>query len=122
MKISEIIRKLLSFDIVIPLSDRIVLMPDEDGRFTIGKGQRIGYKGRVHGSVGISYELQYEELFFEVCEDFEYDHPYSDGAGSDGGMVKYTLKPLHTGVSVIKAVYDWRGSVEKTVTHTITVR
>lgn len=77
MKISEIIRKFLSFDIVIPLSDRIILMPDEDGRFTIG---------------------------------------------SDGGMIKYTLKPLHTGVSVIKAVYDWRGSVEKTVTHTITVR
>lgn len=113
---------MLESDVVLPLSDGIILMPDKDGEFTIEKGQRIGYKGNIHGSVGISYELQYEESFFEVCGAFEYDHFYSDAPGADGGVVKYTLKPLHTGVSVVKAVYGWRGGIEKTVTHTITVR
>ena len=64
-------------------------------------GEHLTFKGRVYGSVGIEYRIEYDKTAFQV----EYNHEYvlskedrEMNEGADESFVTYVLTPLKRGI------------------------
>lgn len=73
-------------------------------------GDEIEYKGKVHGSIGLGFELQLNKNAFSMHKDYRYVNP--DRLSMPGGDEK-TLTCMLTarkkGCYVIKEIQDFRG-------------
>ena len=88
-------------------------------------GDHLTFKGRVHGSVGIEYRIEYDETAFQVEYNCKYVHPVKEGRimapGADCKIATYELTPLKRGIFKIYEVEGFRGQETVRNKHTIVV-
>lgn len=84
----------------------------------------LTFKGRVYGSVGIEYRIEYDKTAFQV----EYNHEYvlskeyrEMNEGADESFVTYVLTPLKRGIFKIYEVEGFRCQETARKKHTIVV-
>ena len=87
-------------------------------------GEHLTFKGRVYGSVGIEYRIEYDKTAFHV----EYNCKYVSSQeerymleGADESTVTYELTPLKRGIFKIYEVEGFRGEETARKKHTIVV-
>lgn len=64
-------------------------------------GDHLTFKGRVYGSVGIEYRIEYDKTAFQVEYNCEYVYSKEDRDmldGADDSTVTYELTPLKKGL------------------------
>ena len=88
-------------------------------------GEHLTFKGRVHGSVGIEYRIEYDKTAFHVEYSCKYVHPVKEGRimapGADRKIVTYKVTPLKKGQFEIYEVEGFRGQETARNKHTIVV-
>lgn len=87
-------------------------------------GNHLTFKGRVHGSVGIEYRIEYDKTAFRMEYNYKYVHSEIERrmlCGSDNSNVTYELIPLKRGIFVIFEVEGFRGQETARKKHTIVV-
>lgn len=84
-------------------------------------GDHLTFKGRVHGSVGIEYRIEYNKTAFRMEYNYKYVHSEKEGCGADDSTVTYELTPLKRGIFVIYEVEGFRGQETARKKHTIVV-
>ncbi len=88
-------------------------------------GDHLTFKGRVHGSVGIEYSIEYDKAAFRMEYGHKYSHPVKDGKrmppGADRKIVTYELTPLKRGIFDIYEVEGFRGRETARKKHMIVV-
>lgn len=87
-------------------------------------GEHLTFKGRVHGSVGIEYRIEYDKTAFQVEYNCEYVYSKEDRdmlEGADDSTVTYGLTPLKKGQFEIYEVEELRGQETARNMHTIVV-
>ena len=87
-------------------------------------GGHLTFNGRVYGSVGIEYRIEYDKTAFQV----EYNHEYvlskedrEMNEGADESFVTYVLTPLKKGLFDIYEVEGFRCKETARKEHTIVV-
>lgn len=87
-------------------------------------GEHLTFKGRVYGSVGIEYRIEYDKTAFHV----EYHCKYVSSKeerdmldGADDSTATYELTPLKRGIFKIYEVEGFRGQETARNKHTIVV-
>ncbi len=87
-------------------------------------GGHLTFKGRVYGSVGIEYRIEYDKTAFRM----EYNYKYVDSekerrtlCGADDSTVTYELIPLKRGIFVIFELEGFRGQETARQKHTVVV-
>lgn len=87
-------------------------------------GGHLTFNGRVYGSVGIEYRIEYDKTAFQV----EYNHEYvlskedrEMNEGADESFVTYELTPLKKGLFDIYEVEGFRCQETSRKKHTIVV-
>ena len=87
-------------------------------------GEHLTFKGRVYGSVGIEYRIEYDETAFQVEYNCEYVYS-KEGRnmldGADDSTVIYELTPLKKGLFEIYEVEGFQGQETTRNKHTIVV-
>ena len=84
----------------------------------------LTFKGRVYGSVGIEYRIEYDKTAFQVEYNCEYVYSKEDRDmldGADDSTVTYELTPLKRGIFKIYEVEGFRGEETARKKHTIVV-
>ncbi len=84
----------------------------------------LTFKGRVHGSVGIEYRIEYDKTAFRMEYNYKYVHSEKERrtlCGADDSTVTYELTPLKRGIFVIYEVECFRGQETARKKHTIVV-
>ena len=74
-------------------------------------GDHLTFKGRVYGSVGIEYRIEYDKTAFQVEYNCEYVYSKEDRDmldGADNSTVTYELTPLKKGLFDIYEVEGFR--------------
>lgn len=74
-------------------------------------GDHLTFKGRVYGSVGIEYRIEYDKTAFQVEYNCEYVYSKEDRDmldGADDSTVTYELTPLKKGLFDIYEVEGFR--------------
>ena len=87
-------------------------------------GEHLTFKGRVYGSVGIEYRIEYDKTAFQVQYNCEYVYSKEDRGmldGADESFVTYALTPLKKGQFEIYEVEGLRGQETARNKHTIIV-
>lgn len=87
-------------------------------------GDHLTFKGRVHGSVGIEYRIEYDKTAFQVeynCEYVYYEEDRDMLDGADDSTVTYELIPLKKGIFKVYEVEGFRGEETASKKHTIVV-
>lgn len=82
------------------------------------------YKGRIHGSVGVTYNIEYDSTAFSVTKEFKYNDPKGMSerkCGADGGIVTYSLYPHKVGEYIIHEVEGFRGEEIKRKKHKVCI-
>ena len=82
------------------------------------------YKGKIHGSVGVTYCIEYDTTAFSVTKEIKYNNPKGMSErqrGADGGIVIYTLHPLIEGEFIIYEVEGFRGEEIKRKKHKVCI-
>lgn len=105
-------------------SNNMVILEDNDSKMIISIGNEIKYSYPIHGSVGTEYRIEYDSTAFQMSCTTVYDDPISVALGMCGGdkaVRTCKLRPLKLGEYTIKIIHEFRGDVERVVTHTITV-
>ena len=87
-------------------------------------GDHLTFKGRVHGSVGIEYRIEYDKTAFRM--EYNYKYVYSEKerctlCGADDSTVTHELTPLKRGIFLIYEVEGFRGQETARKKHTIVV-
>lgn len=80
------------------------------------------YKGKVHGSVGVTYNIEYDSTAFTVTKDIKYNDfkgMNKNMCGADDATVTYTLYPLKEGEFIIYEVEGFRGEEKRRIKHEI---
>lgn len=83
------------------------------------------YKGKIHGSVGVTYNIEYDSTAFSVTKEVKYNNPKGMSerqCGADGGIVIYTLHPLIEGEFIIYEVEGFRGEEKRRIKHEIFIK
>ena len=86
--------------------------------------EHLTFKGRVYGSVGIEYRIEYDQTAFRVDCNREYKFPEEERNmldGADDSEVTYELTPLKKGLFKIYEVEGFRGEETARKKHTIVV-
>ena len=86
--------------------------------------EHLTFKGRVYGSVGIEYRIEYDKTAFRVECNWEYDFSEEERntlCGADGSEVTYELTPLKRGLFKIYEVEGFRGEKTARKKHTVVV-
>ncbi len=84
----------------------------------------LTYKGKIHGSVGVTYNIEYDSTAFSVTKEIKYNNPKGMSerqCGADGGIVIYTLHPLIEGEFIIYEVEGFRGEEIKRKKHKVCI-
>jgi hypothetical protein len=84
----------------------------------------LTFKGRVYGSVGIEYRIEYDKTAFRMEYNYKYVHSKEDRDmldGADDSTVTYELTPLKKGQFDIYEVEGFRGQETARKKHTIVV-
>lgn len=87
-------------------------------------GDHLTFKGRVYGSVGIEYRIEYDKTAFQVEYNCEYVYSKEDRDmldGADDSTVTYELTPLKKGLFDIYEVEGFRCQETARKKHTIVV-
>lgn len=87
-------------------------------------GVHLTFKGRVYGSVGTEYRIEYDKTAFRMEYNREYVYPKEDremNDGTDEFTVTYELTPLKRGIFEIYEVEGFRGQETVKNKHTIVV-
>ena len=87
-------------------------------------GEHLTFKGRVYGSVGIEYRIEYDETAFHKEYNCEYAYSKEDRdmlEGADDSTVTYELTPLKKGQFEIYEIEGFRGQETARNKHTIEV-
>lgn len=87
-------------------------------------GDHLTFKGRVHGSVGIEYRIEYDKTAFQVEYNCEYVYSKEERrtlCGADDSTIIYELTPLKRGIFVIFEVEGFRSQETARKKHTIVV-
>ena len=87
-------------------------------------GDHLTFNGRVYGSVGIEYRIEYDKTAFRM--EYKYKYEYSEEErhkldGADDSTKIYELTPLKRGIFVIFEVEGFRGKETARKKHTIVV-
>ena len=80
--------------------------------------------GAWHGSVGETFDVEYDEDKFFAERSFAYKHAYDGGKippGGDEGKVTYALRPKKIGFFTVTAVEAFRGEVKHKMKYKIIV-
>ena len=80
------------------------------------------YQGSIHGSVGVTYNIEYDSTAFSVTDEVKYNNPkgmFLGLCGADAGTVTYTLYPLKEGEFTIYEVEGFRGVEKRRTKHEI---
>ena len=83
------------------------------------------YKGKIHSSVGVTYNIEYDSTAFSVTKEVKYNNPKGMSerqCGADGGIVIYTLYPLIEGEFIIYEVEGFRGEEKRRIKHEIFIK
>lgn len=83
------------------------------------------YKGKIHGSVGVTYNIEYDSTAFSVTKEIKYNDSIGMSerkCGADGGIVIYTLHPLIEGEFIIYEVEGFRGEENRRIKHEIFIK
>ena len=84
----------------------------------------LTFKGRVHGSVGIEYRIEYDKTAFQVEYNYKFVHSEKERrtlCGADDSTVTYELTPLKKGLFDIYEVEGFRCQETARKKHTIVV-
>ena len=87
-------------------------------------GEHLTFKGRVYGSVGIEYRIEYDETAFHKEYNCEYAYSKEDRdmlEGADDSTVTYELTPLKKVLFEIYEIEGFRGQETARNKHTIEV-
>lgn len=87
-------------------------------------GEHLTFNGRVHGSVGIEYRIEYDKTAFRMEYNYKYVHSEKERrtlCGADDSTVIYELTPLKRGIFVIFEVEGFLGQETAIKKHTIVV-
>lgn len=83
------------------------------------------YKGKIHGSVGVTYNIEYDSTAFSVTEEIKYNDSKGMSerkCGADGGTITYNLYPLKEGEFIIYEIEGFRGEEIKRIKHEIFIK
>ena len=87
-------------------------------------GDHLTFSGRVHGSVGIEYRIEYDKTAFRMEYNYKYVYSKEDRDmldGADDSTVIYELTPLKRGIFVIFEVESFRGQETARNKHTVVI-
>lgn len=87
-------------------------------------GDHLTFKGRVYGSVGIEYRIEYDKTAFQVEYNYKLVHSEKERrtlCGADDSTVTYELTPLKKGLFDIYEVEGFRCQETARKKHTIVV-
>jgi len=97
---------------------------NEQQELTVKLGESFLLSGKEHGSVGITYHLEYDEAYFNVSKTSRYSNlkfAEKPMCGGDEAIASYTVSPKSKGTFVLNAISSFRGTVEKNVQYRINV-
>lgn len=83
------------------------------------------YKGKIHASVGVTYNIEYDSTAFSATKEIKYSDQKGMSVikcGADGGVVIYTLYPLKEGEFIIYEVEGFRGEEKRRIRHEIFIK
>lgn len=89
------------------------------------KGGRLTFTGRYWGSVGYTYEIEFDKDAFNMQSKRTYKHPEMVAAhmcGGDDGSLTFILKPRRKGEFTVIEIFKFRGQETKRVKNTIVVK
>ena len=84
----------------------------------------LTFKGRVHGSVGIEYRIEYDKTAFRMEYNYKYVYSKEDRDmldGADDSTVTYELTPLKKGLFDIYEVEGFRVQETARNKHTVVI-
>ena len=105
-------------------ADHPLILEDRDSSISVPLGCDIEYSYSVHGSVGYSYHVEYDEEAFSLSKNMEYNNPDAVAKGMCGGdkaVLTTTLTPKQKGKFTVKIIHTFRGTVERVTTYNISV-
>lgn len=83
------------------------------------------YEGKIHGSVGVTYNIECDSTAFSVTKEIKYNDPKEisrEHCGGDGGIVTYTLCPIKEGDFIIYEIDGFRGEEKRRIKHEIVIK
>ena len=89
------------------------------------KGGRLTFTGRYWGSVGHTYEIEFDKDAFNMQSKRTYKHPEMVAAhmcGGDDGTLSFTIKPREKGEFTVIEIFKFRGQETKRIINTIVVK
>lgn len=89
------------------------------------KDGRLTFTGRYWGSVGHTYEIEFDKDAFNMQSKRTYKHPEMVAAhmcGGDDGTLSFTLKPRKKGEFTVIEIFKFRGQETKRIKNTIVVK
>lgn len=89
------------------------------------KGGQLTFTGRYWGSVGHTYEIEFDKEAFNMQSKRAYKHPEMVAAhmcGGDDGTLSFTLKPRKKGEFTVIEIFKFRGQETKRIKNTIVVK
>lgn len=89
------------------------------------KGGQLTFTGRYWGSVGHTYEIEFDKEAFSMQSKRAYKHPEMVAAhmcGGDDGTLSFTLKPRKKGEFTVIEIFKFRGQETKRIKNTIVVK
>ena len=89
------------------------------------QGGRLTFTGRYWGSVGYTYEIEFDKDAFNMQSKRTYKHPEMVAAhmcGGDDGTLSFTIKPRKKGEFTVIEIFKFRGQETKRIINTIVVK
>ena len=89
------------------------------------KGGQLTFAGRYWGSVGYTYEIEFDKDAFSMQSKQTYKHPEMVAAhmcGGDDGTLSFSLKPRKKGEFTVIEIFKFRGQETKRIKTTIVVK
>ena len=89
------------------------------------KGGQLTFTGRYWGSVGHTYEIEFDKEAFNMQSKRAYKHPEMVAAhmcGGDDGTLSFTLKPKKKGEFTVIEIFKFRGQETRRIKNTIVVK
>lgn len=89
------------------------------------KGGQLTFIGRYWGSVGHTYEIEFDKEAFNMQSKRAYKHPEMVAAhmcGGDDGTLSFSLKPRKKGEFTVIEIFKFRGQETKRIKTTIVVK
>ncbi len=83
--------------------------------YKMNVGEKISFKTKVHGSVGMGaeHEIADDKILNLEKNEIILNNPDFKGVGGDAGIEKFTFKALSKGKTKVKIKKIFRGNLEK---------